>query len=224
MKGQFPWIGRSRGSAGGMTTSKINDKNVMRAKAFEVTNPKTAAQVMQRDFFKQVQEVCASVTEDQLRSLFGVKPKTMTRRNALSKQIAAAYTITDGVKSVDFSKLLTIGNGEKVDVNIYHTSYSEGGDIFRYEYDKLNVPNQDETNLIFVIFNATRKQIFIINTDVTADDDVTMDSIQIPFGTTDDCYVYPTCAVSGGDVSSKGFGSFIIKTRPEKTGRNNSNN
>ena len=113
MKGQFPWIGRSRGSAGGMTTSKINDKNVMRAKAFEVTNPKTAAQVMQRDFFKQVQEVCASVTEDQLRSLFGVKPKTMTRRNALSKQIAAAYTITDGVKAVDFSKLLAIGNGEK---------------------------------------------------------------------------------------------------------------
>ena len=39
MKVQNPIIGRARGSAGGMTFCKNYDKNVARAKAFEVSNP-----------------------------------------------------------------------------------------------------------------------------------------------------------------------------------------
>lgn len=215
MKGQFPWIGRSRGSAGGMTTAKINDKNVMRAKAFEVYNPKTAAQVMQRNFFKEVQEVCASVTEDELRSLFGIKPKTMTRRNALSKQIAAVYTISNGVKSVDFSLLGAIGNGEKANVSIYHTSHDAGGQIYSPTIDDLNVTDLSNTNLLFVVFNVTKQQIFIINTDKPASEAYGFDELEIPFDSMDDCYIYPTCAVGGENVYLRGFGSFIIKTRKE---------
>ena len=47
-KVQNPIIGRAKGSAGGMTFSKNYDKNVMRAKAFEVNNPNTQAQQTQR--------------------------------------------------------------------------------------------------------------------------------------------------------------------------------
>lgn len=220
MKGQFPWIGRSRGSAGGMTTAKINDKNVMRAKAFEVANPKTAAQVMQRDFFKQVQEVCASVTEDELRSLFGVKPKTMTRRNALSKQIAAAYTIEDGVKSVDFSKLLAIGNGEKMYVPI--VSFVEGAteDVSTITAEMLNITETADPNLILVAFDSTKQQIHIINSNfVLSDESPTADLVEhyLPEFTG---MAYVTCEEKGTNVYQRGFGSFIIKTRAEKTGRN----
>ena len=88
MKVQNPIIGRSRGSAGGMTFCKNYDKNVARAKAFEVSNPNTPAQQNQRTFFKGVSVVTSMFTPDELRTLFPQKPKAMSRRNALSKQIA----------------------------------------------------------------------------------------------------------------------------------------
>ena len=118
MKTQNPWIGRVKGSAGNMTGCKVYDKNVLRAKAFEVNNPNTAAQQTQRDFIKQVSGIASTVTEEELRSLFGMKPKTMSRRNMLSKQIAASAAVVDGVKIVDFSKLNAIGNGMKVNCPI----------------------------------------------------------------------------------------------------------
>ena len=213
MKGQFPWIGRSRGSAGGMTTAKINDKNVMRAKAYDVTNPKTAAQVMQRDFFKEVQEVCASVTEDQLRSLFGVKPKTMTRRNALSKQIAAAYTITEGVKNVDFSKLLAIGNGEKVTTQIAH--FTPESDNFEYEFTnvELGVPSETNLNLVYVFFCVDKNAIVIKNYPNTASTEVFDVDLEEDVAELGEIYVYATCGTNPSKDYLQTFGSFIIKTR-----------
>ena len=213
MKGQFPWIGRSRGSAGGMTTAKINDKNVMRAKAFEVTNPKTAAQIMQRNFFKEVQDVCSSVTEDQLRSLFGVKPKNMTRRNALSKQIASAYTIEDGVKSVDFSKLLAIGNGEKVNtplLSIVNGNIED--DSVTLEMFGANAKNT--TNIIVVYFDSENNKIVINNIEAIIEE-IIEDGIaaSITSSGIQNGYFYLTCATSGENVFGQSFGSFIIKTR-----------
>lgn len=213
MKGQFPWIGRSRGSAGGMTTAKINDKNVMRAKAFEVTNPKTAAQVIQRDFFKDVQEVCASVTEDQLRSLFGVKPKTMTRRNALSKQIAAAYTITDGVKSVDFSKLLTIGNGQKVYTPIVKITDGAGDTNITWGTDSMPGFILNQTNFIFVLFDTDNNKIVIVNSEDVWLSTEELDGDLLSGQGIENGYGYLTYAADGSNVYGKQFGSFIIKTR-----------
>lgn len=219
MKGQFPWIGRSRGSAGGMTTAKVNDKNVMRAKAFKVTNPKTAAQVMQRDFFKEVQDVCASVTEDELRSLFGVKPKTMTRRNALSKQIAAAYTISNGVKSVDFSKLGAIGNGEKVTTPYVEFSNGTSTDETTITATMLNIDESLETNLIIVAFDSVNNKIIIVNAYATVQDGLTTAELVSSYIEDFTGFAYVTCDSKGEVVSYRGFGSFIIKTRAEKTGR-----
>lgn len=216
MKGQFPWIGRSRGSAGGMTTSKINDKNVMRAKAFEVTNPKTAAQVMQRDFFKEVQEVCASVTEDQLRSLFGVKPKTMTRRNALSKQIAAAYTISNGVKSVDFSKLLAIGNGEKINVPIVPITNGVGDNNIEWNPNVYHKSNDEDTLLIYVIFDSTNNKI-VVHQEVVGNnsfDDI-FDGERLTGIIEGNGFGYvtePTKVLT----NFESFGSFTIKTRAKE--------
>ena len=90
MKIQSPWMGRIKGSAGNMTGCKVYDKNVMRAKAFEVTNPKTSAQQVRREFFSTSLKVSSSVSEEQLRSLFGQKPKAMSRRNELTKQLMDA--------------------------------------------------------------------------------------------------------------------------------------
>ena len=218
-KVQNPIIGRAKGSAGGMTFSKNSDQNVMRAKAFEVNNPKTTAQTTQRDFFKEVQSIVDSVSPEQLRSLFGDKPKKMSRRNALFKQVAAAYSIDGTTKSVDFSKLLAIGNGLKVDTPI--VVYEPNAENYDYEtdWDLLNVPEGTVPSPILVAFNETDNQINIFNFEGELYPGPIIISLEELLSTDKKYYVYLTCDSKGQRVVNRGFGSFIIKTRPEKKGR-----
>ena len=219
-KVQNPIVGRARGSAGGMTFAKNYDKNVMRAKPFEVKNPNTTAQTTQRDFFKQVQQVVSSVSDEQLRSLFGDMPKGMSRRNALSKQVAAAFSVNGNTKSVDFSKLQAIGNGEKVytPIEIVQDG-SLGGAIYKKEMFGTNV--SDNTPLVLVQFDTDNNNIVLFKSSSTVSD-IADDSISSLFAglTINNGYLYVTCPTTDEPIVQKGFGSFIIKTRAEKTGRN----
>ncbi|MBO7182835.1 MAG: hypothetical protein J6V49_01735 [Bacteroidales bacterium] len=293
MKTQNPWIGRVKGSAGNMTGCKVYDKNVLRAKAFEVSNPNTASQQTQRNFFKQVSGIASTVSEEELRSLFGMKPKAMSRRNMLSKQIAAATAVVDGVKIVDFSKIEAIGNGAKVYspmIFVQKVSISKGNVSFVYNgpaqisvYDALEgyaaqegdtlqsidsgyiqyedgewsgtltsmVPGETYTyirtaevsntwfvggeavipqlsaaqlglsalgdaNVIVVVLDEQNNAIRLVNSDLKWSAQTGLTSVSQFVANTNTAFVYFTCDTKGDDVSSLGFGSFIIKTRAEK--------
>ena len=114
MKTQNPLIGRAKGSAGGMTACKMYDKNVLKAKAFEVSDPKTAAQENQRNFFKEVSDLVSQLSEEQIRFLCPKAPKSMSRRNFITKQIASHVTTSSGQKVVDLANIKTLGNGKEV--------------------------------------------------------------------------------------------------------------
>lgn len=216
MKIQSPWMGRVRGSAGNMTGSKVYDKNVLRAKAFEVSNPNTTAQQTERSFFAEVSQCVASVSEAELRTLFGVKPKGMSRRNALTKQVSEAYSIAGTSKTLDFSKLLAIGNGEKIDVPMVPITNGNGdGDILWpdsvYDYD-----NEGNATLVAVVFDSTSKTIKLKASMYERTTGQELDGSMLSSIISGDGYGYLTCAVGGGNVYLRGFGSFIIKTRGEK--------
>ena len=216
-KVQNPIIGRSRGSAGGMTFSKNFDKNVMRAKAFEVKNPKTTAQMTQRDFFKQVQDITSTVTDEQLRSLFGDMPKSMSRRNALSKQIAAAFSVNGNQKTVDFSKLQAIGNGKKVNSPIVPIVNGIVSDDTGIDPELLELPSNTEANLILVIFDSDNNKILLNNIDAKANASLEMQDMQSQLLGVSNGYFYVTCEENGIDVYDNGFGTFTIKTRADKS-------
>jgi hypothetical protein len=219
MKVQNPIIGRARGSAGGMTFCKNYDKNVARAKAFEVANPKTAAQTTQRNYFKQLSALVATVTDEQLRTLFGQKPKAMSRRNALSAQLAPANTTADNVKSIDFSKIGAIGNGVKIGVAMYHVASVVNQDYTLEETaETLCIPAGSSANLVMVIFNKTTNNIILANTSLSlADQDFNPTNYGCAVG--DEIYFYPSVEIQGQNIQTRGFGSFIIKTRAEEKGR-----
>lgn len=218
-KVQNPIIGRARGSAGGMTFSKTYDKNVMRAKAFEVSNPNTQAQQTQRGFFAEVQEIVAGITENQIRTLFGSKPKSMSRRNMLSKQVATANSIDGTTKSVDFTKLEAIGNGVKCGTALYTTDAVQDG---IYELEETNqtygISAESMSNIVVVLFNHTKKTISVINTGFGWDENQ-FNPVEFGVAVGDKISYYPTVEINGENVNAKAFGSFIIKTRPEKSGR-----
>lgn len=159
MKIQSPWMGRVKGSAGNMTGSKVYDKNVLRAKAFEVSNPNTAAQQTERNFFAQVTNLIASVSEENLRSLFPSKPKSMSRRNALTKQIMAHYENNGTEKYIDFSTIHTLGNAKvhdlpKVDINITNREVE-----FDWSLNNDQTPIIGSNCAMIVAINADKNEI-----------------------------------------------------------------
>ena len=216
MKVQNPIIGRATGSAGGMTFSKVYDKNVARAKAFEVNNPKTTAQQTQRAFFAELTALCSDFSDDQLRFLFPNKPKTMSRRNAISKQIAESYTVDGTTKSIDFDHIDTLGNAPVSnfgDIDIGITENNMYCDIPNFYAANAAL---GDNYFVVVFINVTKQQISFTTECKQVKDNTTEFSIPSGWESDDIINAIPLVTNSIEDVSTKGFGSFIIKVRPEK--------
>ena len=58
---QNPLIGSARKSVGGMTFARVDGKNILRTKPFQVKNPKTQAQVDNRERFKFVTQISQQI-------------------------------------------------------------------------------------------------------------------------------------------------------------------
>ena len=215
-------LGGFKGKVGTVIGASWNGIAYMRGLAQSVKNPKTAAQLQQRAYFKDLQGLVGQLTDEQLLSLFPTVMRGMTRRNMLTRQLAAAAVITDDVKTVDLSLLEGIGSGECIDSPMLESLVSEidGSLAFYAEAAAAeSIGKPAEANFIVVAYNLTQRKIGIFNTEET---DPSL-GVSVPVGNWaeegDSVRFYLTYAASGENVYLRGFGSFIIKTRPEKAGR-----
>ena len=215
-------LGGFKGKVGTVIGASWNGIAYMRGLAQSVKNPKTAAQLQQRAFFKDLQGLVGQLTDEQLQSLFPTVMRGMTRRNMLTRQLAAAAVVVDDVKSVDLSLMEGIGNGERIDSPMLESLVSEiDGSLAIYAEAAAAeaIGKPAEANFIAVAYNVTKRKIGVFNTDVT---DPSM-GVSVPVGNWaeegDSVRFYLTYAAKGENVYLRGFGSFIIKTRPEKAGR-----
>ena len=215
-------LGGFRGTVGTVVGSSWNGIVYMKGKPQSVRNPRTEDQVQQRNFFKDLQQLVAQLSDEQLASLFPTVMRGMTRRNMLTRQLAAAAAVTDDVKAVDLAQLEGIGNGERIDSPMLETVITELDDQLTIgaevsEAEAIGKPA--EANFIAVAYNITKRKIGVFNSNVT---DPSY-GVDIPVGNWgeagDSVRFYLTYAASGENVYLRGFGSFIIKTRPEKVGR-----
>ncbi len=219
-------LGGFSGKVGTVIGSSWKGISYMKGRAQSIKNPKTAAQVMQRNFFAQLTSLASQLSDDQLRSLFPQSVKSKTRRNLLHSQLSACAVTDDGMKSIDLSQLEGIGNGEKINSPMLTTEILEMGGPdgfsigFIIEYDDLKaIDKPADANFIIVAYNVTKGRIGIFNTPYTGTD-FNIDAQTKGWGDIGDTVrFYITYAASGENVSMRGFGSFIIKTRKAKTGR-----
>ena len=214
-------LGGFRGTVGTVVGSSWNGIAYMKGKPQSVRNPRSDAQVQQRTFFKEVQALVAQLSDEQLASLFPSVTRGMTRRNMLTRQLAAAAAVVDDVKSVDLSTLEGIGSGERIGSPMLESLVSEiDGSLAIYAEEAAEAIGKPEgANFIAVAYNVTQKKVAVFNTNVTD----TTEGVTIPVGSWaeegDSVRFYLTYAAKGENVYLRGFGSFIIKTRPEKVGR-----
>ena len=215
-------LGGFKGKVGTVIGASWNGIAYMRGLAQSVKNPKTAAQLQQRAYFKDLQGLVGQLTDEQLQSLFPTVMRGMTRRNMLTRQLAAAAAVVDDVKSVDLSMMEGIGNGERIDSPMLESLVSEiDGSLAIYAEAAAAeaIGKPAEANFIAVAYNVTKRKIGVFNTEET---DPSM-GVSVPVGNWaeegDSVRFYLTYAASGENVYLRGFGSFIIKTRAEKVGR-----
>ena len=215
-------LGGFKGKVGTVIGASWNGIAYMRGLAQSVKNPKTAAQLQQRAYFKDLQGLVGQLTDEQLQSLFPTVMRGMTRRNMLTRQLAAAAVVTDDVKAVDLAQLEGIGSGERIDSPMLESLVSviDGSlAIYAEAAAAEAIGKPAEANFIAVAYNVTKRKIGVFNTDVT---DPSL-GVSVPVGNWaeegDSVRFYLTYAAKGENVYLRGFGSFIIKTRPEKVGR-----
>ena len=215
MKVQNPIIGRARGSAGGMTFCKNYDKNVARAKAFEVSNPKTQAQQTQRAFFAELTALCSDFSDDQLRFLFPSKPKTMSRRNALSKQIAQSYEVHGPNKTIFYGDIDTLGNAPVMDFGTTTCEFSNGS--INVILDNSVKGNQAlaDYDFVAVIVNETKCEISLTTENSEVSDGSLIAAIPTGWETTDSIHAIPLVTNSkDAAISTVGFGTLAVTKRP----------
>ena len=215
-------LGGFRGTVGTVVGSSWNGIAYMKGKPQSVRNPRTDDQVQQRNFFKDLQQLVAQLSDEQLASLFPTVTRGMTRRNMFTRQLAAAAAVTDDVKSVDLAQLEGIGNGERIDSPMLESLVSEiDGSLAIYAEAAAAeaIGKPAEANFIAVAYNVTKRKIGVFNTEET---DPSL-GVTVPVGNWaeegDSVRFYLTYAAKGENVYLRGFGSFIIKTRAEKVGR-----
>ena len=205
-------LGGFRGTVGTVVGSSWNGIAYMKGKPQSVKNPKTDAQLQQRVFFKDLQQLVSQLSDEQLASLFPTVTRGMTRRNMLTRQLAAAAAVVDDVKSVDLSLDSPMLESLVSEIDGSLAIYAEAAAA-----EAIGKPA--EANFIAVAYNVTKRKIGVFNTDVT---DPSL-GVSVPVGNWaeegDSVRFYLTYAASGENVYLRGFGSFIIKTRAEKVGR-----
>ena len=109
-------LGGFKGKVGTVIGASWNGIAYMRGLAQSHKNPKTAAQLQQRTFFKEVQELVSQLSDEQLAFLFPNSVKGMSRRNLLTKQLSAYPIETEEGKHADLADIVSLGNAPTADL------------------------------------------------------------------------------------------------------------
>ena len=160
-------LGGFKGKVGTVIGSSWNGIAYMKGLPQSVKNSKSAAQIVQRDFFKEVQGLVSQLTAEQLAFLFPSSPKGMTRRNAIVQQLSAVATVENGEKHVDLASLTSLGNAPTADIPDVEVTASRSNITVTWDADNAWRTAHANEYPTIVLINVTQKKIFLVHSTVT---------------------------------------------------------
>ena len=218
-------LGGFKGKVGTVIGASWNGIAYMKGLPQSQKDPKSAAQMRQRTFFREVQNLVGQLTAEQQRFLIPETPQGMTRRNMLAKQLAEDPVVTDDSKTVDMANLKTIGDAPTAalpDVTVTADTL-EGSPVLKMQWAAENdwrSTHGDEYPTIFVA-NVTQRKIFLVNstTVVGASGEASFTVPLAAYGEATDTFSGFMLS-TGRKVYMVGFGTLGVVTRPARRGRN----
>jgi hypothetical protein len=160
-------LGGFKGKVGTVIGASWNGIAYMRGLAQSHKNPQTEAQLKQRSFFKEVQDLVGQLSDEQLAFLFPNSVKGMSRRNLLTKQLSAYPIETEEGKHADLADIVSLGNAPTADLPDVSIVASRSAVTISWDADNdWRSQHADEYPTICV-FNVTQKKIFLVHSTVT---------------------------------------------------------
>ena len=160
-------LGGFKGKVGTVIGASWNGIAYMRGLAQSHKNPQTEAQLKQRSFFKEVQDLVGQLSDEQLAFLFPNSVKGMSRRNLLTKQLSAYPIETEEGKHADLADIVSLGNAPTADLPDVSIVASRSAVTISWDADNdWRSQHADEYPTICV-FNVTQKKIFLVHSSVT---------------------------------------------------------
>ena len=210
-------LGGFKGKVGTVIGSSWNGIAYMRGLAQSVKNPKTAGQTTQRGFFREVLDIAAQLSKEQLSFLFPTAPSKMTRHNALVKQLTEVAAVDGDVKSVDLGNINSLGNAATADLpDVAITAAGENLTISWDGDSTERADNADEYPTVFVA-NVTKKKVYLVNS-TAAIGTTGAQSFNVglaAYGEATDTFS-GYMMTSGSKIALVGFGTMIVTKRPAR--------
>jgi len=186
----------------------------MRAKAFEVNNPKTAAQTTQRDYFKTLVALVSTFSPEQLRTLFPNKPKKMSRRNALTRQLSEDATISGTTKTINFAGINTLGNAKTMDFGTTTATNTNGTIAVTLDDSVKNNTELGDFMFVAAIVNDTKGDIHLPLTSAKVS--VGTLSIAAPASWETSDTIHPIPLILDTTTAPTSWGTMGINERPAR--------
>ena len=160
-------LGGFKGKVGTVIGASWNGIAYMRGLAQSVKNPQTEAQLKQRSFCKEVQDLVGQLSDEQLAFLYPNSVKGMSRRNLLTKQLSDYPIETEEGKHADLADIISLGNAPTADLPDVSIVASRSAVTISWNADnEWRSQHADEYPTICV-FNVTQKKIFLVHSTVT---------------------------------------------------------
>ena len=216
-------LGGFKGKVGTVIGSSWNGIAYMKGQPQSVKDAKSAAQIAQRNFFKEVQDLVGQLTTEQLAFLFPSAPSGMTRRNAIVQQLSAVATVENDGKHVNLACLTSLGNAPTADLPDVAVAAS-GSDLtitWNDENDWRST-HANEYPTIFVA-NVTKKKIFLVNstTAIGASGQQSFTVGLAAYGEASDEFSGFMLA-TGATTAPSGYGTLSVANRPARPPKKNS--
>ena len=214
-------LGGFRGKVGTVIGASWNGIAYMRGLAQSHKNPQTEAQLKQRSFFKEVQDLVGQLSDEQLAFLFPNSVKGMSRRNLLTKQLSAYPIETEEGKHADLADIISLGNAPTADLPDVSIVASRSAVTISWDADNdWRSQHADEYPTICV-FNVTQKKIFLVHSTVTVgasgSQSFSVESDAFGIGSSEfNGFMLST----GATTAPRGFGTLGVINRPARQRRN----
>ena len=214
-------LGGFKGKVGTVIGSSWNGIAYMRGLPQSTKDRKSAAQLAQRDFFREVQDLVGQLSYEQLVFLFPNSAKGMSRRNLLVKQLSADPLVAEGSKHADLADITSLGNAPTADLPDVSIVASRSAVTISWDAENdWRSQHADEYPTICV-FNVTQKKIFLVHSTVTVgasgSQSFSVESDAFGIGSSEfNGFMLST----GATTAPRGFATLGVITRPARQRRN----
>ena len=210
-------LGGFSGKVGTVVGSYWNGIFYMKGLPQSYKKGRSSSQKMQQGYFKELVTLSMSLSNEDLEFIYPKKPKGMTRRNLLVKQLASYAVLVDKSKTVDLDSLATLGNSPTTDLPAVSVNANRSSLQISWEAVTYYREQHPDDYPVILVANISQQKLFLVASPVTMKS-TGKQSFEVevkPYGNSRDefsGFMFAT-TMNGSKV---GFGTLAVATRPER--------